>query len=82
MSKIEKLKQELKKRPKTFEYRDAKRILEHDGFFEDVGTSGSQVRFVNATGTTHSLHKLHPRTYLLEYAVNALVDFLENEDLL
>ena len=45
MTTIDKLKKKLKARPKTFDYRDAKRILEHEGYAEDTGgkTSGSKV---------------------------------------
>jgi hypothetical protein len=81
MSTIEKLKKELKARPKTFDYMDARRLLVHEGYEEDTGgkTSGSRVKFANSAGVTFALHKPHPEKNLKEYAVNDLADFLEKE---
>jgi hypothetical protein len=79
VSKIEKLKQELKSRPKTFSYLDAKRILLHEGYEEDPGgkTSGSRVRFINRQGEAFTLHKPHPGNQMKQYAINGLANFLE-----
>ena len=81
MSAIEKLKQRLKSRPKTFAYNDAKRILEHEGYAEDASgrTSGSRVRFENADHSSFVLHKPHPDSMLKSYVVDSLADFLEQE---
>ena len=81
MSSIEKLKQKLKSRPKTFNMKDAHRILEHEGYQEDTSgkTSGSLVRFEDSKGVSFVLHKPHPSSELKSYVVNNLADFLEQE---
>ena len=81
MSSIEKLKQALKRRPNTFDWQDARRILEHEGYIEDTGgkISGSRVRFEDSNGTMFVLHKPHPNNELKAYVVRSLADFLEQE---
>jgi len=81
MSTIEKLKQELKRRPKTFEWREAKRILEHEGYLEDTSgkTSGSRVRFENDEGLSFVVHKPHSDSKMKSYAIRDLASFLEQE---
>jgi len=78
---IEKLKQELKRRPKTFDLKDARRILEHEGYQEEAGgnTSGSRVRFENADGVSFVFHKPHPNSELKAYIIRNLADSLEQE---
>jgi len=81
MSTIEKLKQELKRRPKTFKWKDAKRILEHEGYVEDTSgkTSGSRIRFENEEGVSFVLHKPHLDSNMKSYIIRDLASFLEQE---
>ena len=81
MSTIEKLKQELKARPNTFDWKDAKRILEHEGYMEEKGgrTSGSRSRFENEEKASFVLHRPHPEGSMKAYAVKSLANFLEQE---
>ena len=81
MSSIEKLKQKLKRRPKTFDMNDAHRILEYEGYLEDTSgkTSGSRIRFEDINGVSFVFHKPHPNNELKSYVVNNLADFLEQE---
>jgi len=75
------MKQELKNRPKTFDWNDARRILIYEGYQEDTGgkTSDSRVRFEDAEGISFVLHKPHKGNELKAYNVHDLVDFLEQE---
>jgi hypothetical protein len=81
VSKIEKLKHELKSRPKTFSYLDARRILIHEGYEENPAgkTSGSRVRFINVKGEAFTLHRPHPGNQMKHYSIIDLADFLEDE---
>ena len=81
MTTIDKLKKKLKARPKTFDYRDAKRILEHEGYAEDTGgkTSGSKVMFKDNNGTGIVMHKPHPESEMKSYSIDDVATFLENE---
>ena len=81
MSSIEKLKKKLKSRPKTFDFHDARRILEYAGYQEDKSgkTSGSRVRFESKNGVSFVLHKPHPDSVLKAYNIRFLADLLERE---
>jgi len=81
LSSIEKLKQELKRRSKTFGFNDAYRILEHEGYRKDTSgtTSGSRVRIENADRVSFVLHKTHPNSVLKAYIIRNLAYFLEQE---
>jgi len=84
MSKIEKLRQELKGCPKTFDWNDIKRILSDAGYIEKRGgkTSGSRVWFSNPAAAPIVLHKPHPGNQMKSYAIDFVVDILESEGLL
>lgn len=80
MSKIEKLLNRLKQRPKDFTYEEAKTLLESLGFYEyNKGkTSGSRVVFLNQnTGEKVFLHKPHPSNILKKYTIKDLLDKLK-----
>ena len=81
MTAIGKLKKKLKTRPKAFDYKDVKRILEHEGFTEDTGgkTSGSKVMFRDDAGVGIVLHKPHPDSKMKSYAIDDVATFLEKE---
>lgn len=80
MSKIQKLINKLKHKPKDFTYEEAKRLLENLDFIEyNKGkTSGSRVAFVNKKAHIKiELHKPHPDTTLKMYIINNLLDVLK-----
>jgi len=84
MSAIEKLKQELKSRPKTFKWSDLERILSNAGYLESKGgkTTGSRVRFTHPIAAPIILHKPHPSNQMKSYAIRFVADVLESEELL
>lgn len=80
MSTLDKLKREIKKKPKDFTYSEARRLLSKLGFAEiNKGkTSGSRVRFYRERDKAIiDLHRPHPQDELKEYAVRQLVERLE-----
>ena len=84
MSTIEKLKLNLKSRPKTFKWSDMTRILSDVGYAENTGgkTSGSRVRFTHNNAAPIILHKPHPGNEMKQYVVKFVADMLESEGLL
>ena len=79
MSRIEKLINRLKQRPKDFTYGEAKTLLENLGFYEyNKGkTSGSRTEFRNdKLNEKIELHKPHPGNILKPYAVKNLLNKL------
>lgn len=82
MSKHKKLVERLLKKPKDFEYSEAKTILLHLGFEElsKGKTSGSRVEFVKDNNSI-LMHKPHPSGLLKEYQVAQLIDFLIEQGL-
>jgi len=84
MSSIEKLRQELKSRPHTFNWNDIKRVIKDAGYVESKGgkTAGSRVRFTHTTAASIVLHKPHPGNEMKSYAIRLVVDMLEAEGLI
>ena len=84
MGAIEKLREELKARPKSFDWSDMKRVLLSVGYSESTGgkTSGSRVRFTHLTAAPIVLHKPHPGNEMKQYVIKLVVDMLESENLL
>jgi len=84
MSTITKLKQDLKTRPKSFDWLDMKRVLSIVGYKENTRgkTSGSRIRFTHDTVVPIVLHKPHPGNDLKQYVVKLVADMLEQEGLL
>lgn len=79
MSRVEKLVNRLKNKPKDFTYEEAKKLLENLGFYEyNKGkTSGSRVAFIHQDSHTKiELHKPHPSHILKTYVVKNLLDKL------
>ena len=79
MSKVDKLVNRLKQKPKDFTYEEAKNLLENLGFYEyNKGkTSGSRVVFIHqATHTKIELHKPHPSHILKMYVIKNLLNKL------
>lgn len=79
MSKLEKLIERLKTKPKDFTYDEAKNILNNLGFYENNKgkTSGSRVAFVNSKNVKIDLHKPHPGKILKNYQINKLLEKLK-----
>ena len=80
MSRVEKLMNRLKSKPKDFTYEEAKALLENLGFYEyNKGrTSGSRVCFIhNEKKLEIKLHKPHPRNILKPYQINLILEVIE-----
>jgi len=79
MSKLEKLLERLKTKPKDFTYDEAKNILNKLGFYENNKgkTSGSRVAFINNKNVKIDLHKPHPGKILKNYQINKLLEKLK-----
>ncbi len=80
MSKIEKIINKLKDKPKDFTYEELKKLLTNIGFYEyNKGkTSGSRVIFINKNnGTKIELHKPHPSNVLKMYVIKNLLNKLK-----
>ena len=84
MSTIDKLKQDLKGRPRTFNWSDMRRLLLSVGYAENTSgkTSGSRFRFTHKTAVPIVLHKPHPGNDMKQYAVKLVAELLEQEGLL
>ena len=84
MGSVEKLKQALRGRPKTFDWSDLRRVLLSMGYTECLGgkTSGSRVRFTRPSAPPIVLHRPHPGNQMKQYAIKLVVDVLETEGLL
>lgn len=84
MGQKEKLLARLKDKPKDFTFAEAESLLEYYGYkLNNKGkTSGSRIMFVGNKGVKITLHKPHNRKELLDYQVNQLLEFLNQEDLL
>ena len=80
MSKVDKLINRLKQKPKDFTYDEAKKLLENFGFYEQNKgkTSGSRVVFKNdKLNEKIELHKPHPGNILKSYQINIIIKDLE-----
>lgn len=76
MSKLEKLKERIRKIPGDFTYNEARTLLNSLGYVEDTKgkTSGSRVRFYREKdGAVIDLHKPHPGNEMQRYAVRCVV---------
>ena len=84
MGKIEKLKQDLKARPKTYNWQDVVQVLESVGYRQNKSgkTSGSRVRFVHSKAAPLVLHKPHPGNEMKRYMIKYIADKLESEELI
>lgn len=71
MSKIEKLIERFKSKPKDFTYNELKTLLYYFGFYEDTKgrTSGSRIIFKNENGCEIQLHKPHPSNVIKPYMI-------------
>ena len=81
MSKIEKLIERLKSRPKDFTYDELKTLLNSFGYYEDNKgkTSASRVIFINECRGRILLHKPHPSNIFKPYQIKQIIETLKNE---
>ena len=85
MSRLDKLIERLKMKPKDFTYDEAKLLLENLGFVENNKgkTSGSRVIFENFNlHCKIRLHKPHPSKHLKPYVINNLIEELKRKGLI
>ncbi len=79
MSRLDKAKERLKRKPKDYTYKEARYLLGQLGFreFNKGKTSGSRVIFFRQSdGKSILLHKPHPGDIMSPGAVSDLCDFL------
>lgn len=84
MSKKEKLSTKLQCRPNDFTWTELTSLLKLFGYSEvKTGkTGGSRRRFVHPSAATITLHKPHPQNTLKKYAIDQLLDLLQQEDMI
>jgi hypothetical protein len=85
MSRLEKLKKRLERRPSDFSFEELRRLLCAVGYREiSAGkTAGSRVAFQNpATGHLIRLHRPHPGSILKKYQVDQIIDLLREKGFL
>jgi len=79
MSKVEKLIEKLKSRPKDFTWDEMLKVLTYFGF-EQIApgkTGGSRRKFVNSDNQIISLHEPHPQKVLKSYQLDIIIDYLK-----
>ncbi|QYS89590.1 type II toxin-antitoxin system HicA family toxin [Flavobacterium columnare] len=78
MSKIEKLIERLKSKPKDFTWEEMLKVLNYFGYEElsKGKTGGSRRKFVNQNKQIISLHEPHPQRILKAYQLDIIIDFL------
>ena len=82
MTKINKLIQQFRNKPRDFSYNELQRMLVHFGY-EQVEAGGSRVIFINrANGHKMKLHKPHPGNILKRYQIDYVITELETKRLL
>ena len=84
MGQKEKLILKLKSKPKDMTYDEIVTLLTYLGFEQSNKgkSSGSRVGFSKQGGVKILLHKSHPRKELLPYQIKAIIETLEQEDLI
>ncbi|AJR16597.1 MULTISPECIES: type II toxin-antitoxin system HicA family toxin [Leptospira] len=82
MSKVEKLVERFKSRPRDFSYDELRKLLSAFGYNENNSgkSSGSRVAWIHSE-TKHimRLHKPHPKNILKSYQINQILDELKSE---
>ena len=79
MSKVEKLIEKLKSKPKDFTWAELQKVLSHFGYEEKAG-KGSRRKFISTDGKVISLHEPHPKKILKSYRIEQIVEHLELKD--
>lgn len=79
MSKIEKLIDKLKSKPKDLTWEELLKLLNHFGFVEiktKGKTGGSRVKFVDKEKRIINLHKPHPSNIVKQYVIKQILEKL------
>ncbi len=84
MSKKEKLIAKLLRRPSDFTWSELTSLLQSCGYSEvKTGkTGGSRRRFIHSSAATIALHKPHPQNTLKKYAIDQVIEQLQQEGLI
>ena len=84
MNKKEKLIAKLQRRPSNVTWNELTSLLKSFGYSEvKTGrTGGSRRRFIHPNAATIALHKPHPQNTFKKYAVDQLLDLLQQEDMI
>lgn len=79
MSKLDKLVERLKTKPKEFTWDEAVKVLKHFGYsaMAPGKTGGSRRKFVNETKDIISLHEPHPQKVLKSYQLDIIIEHLK-----
>ena len=79
MSKIDKLIEKLKSKPKDFTWDELLKVLNHFGF-KQIGqgkTGGSRRKFANDYKEVITLHEPHPQKVLKSYQLDIIIECLK-----
>ncbi len=84
MSRKEKLISRFREKPKDFTWDDLTALLKYLGYREGKTgrTGGSRRRFIHQSAATITLHKPHPQNVVKRYAIDQVMDLLQQEDIL
>ena len=79
MSKVEKLIEQLKSKPKDFTWDEALKVLNYYGYKQlaQGKTGGSRRKFVNDNKDVISLHEPHPQKVLKGYQLDTIIEHLK-----
>lgn len=81
MSKKEKLKQALLKRPSKFKWTDLVLVMKYCGFEMMKAKRGSGRKFYNSeTQAYASWHEPHPGNEVLQYVVDEAIELIKDQD--
>lgn len=84
MTKIEKLIERFLSRPTDFTWDELNKMLNGFGYRQIVAgkTGGSRVRFIHSDHPPVILHRPHPKPVLKRYQLEAIINVLQQEELL
>ena len=79
MSKVDKLVERLKTKPKDFTWDEAIKVMKHYGYslMAQGKTGGSRRKFVNEAKDIISLHEPHPQKVLKNYQLEIVIEHLK-----
>ena len=79
MSKVEKIIEKLKSKPKDFTWDEMIKVLNCFGFEQMAQgkTGGSRRKLMNGNKQIISLHEPHPQKVLKSYQLDIIIDFLK-----
>ncbi|MBP7471147.1 MAG: type II toxin-antitoxin system HicA family toxin [Flavobacterium sp.] len=79
MSKVEKIIEKLKSKPKDYTWDEMLKVLNYFGFEQMAQgkTGGSRRKLMNGNKQIISLHEPHPQKVLKWYQLDIIIDFLK-----